>query len=91
MIWLPFITLVFGLNARFADKEGRAPKWLVALTGALFMGMWENYDGFFKRVFGDGERTVPGGEEGDWQEGGLEWKGKDGVVDEKGREGSWAV
>ena len=58
MIWLPFIMLVFGLNNRFADKKGRAPAWLVAITGALFKGMWDSYDGFFYRLFGDGERTV---------------------------------
>ncbi len=99
MIWLPFIQLVFGLNGRFADKQGRAPKWLVALTGALFVGMWESYDGGFKRVFGDGERTVSGDgertvsgdEEGEWRDGGVEWKGRDGVVDGEGREEGWAV
>ena len=58
MIWLPFISLVFGLNNRFADKNGRAPAWLVAITGAIFKGMWMSYDGFFYPLFGDGERTV---------------------------------
>jgi hypothetical protein len=57
-IYFPFIRLIFGLNDRFADKKGRAPAWLVAITGALFRGMWNNYDGFFYGLFGDGERTV---------------------------------
>ena len=88
---MPFIYFMIGLNARYADKKGRAPKWLVVLVGAMFRGMWESYDGFFKRVFGDGERTVYGDEEGEWQEGGGEWKGRDGLVDGKARRGSWAV
>lgn len=58
MIWLPFIQLVFGLNNRYADERGRAPKWLVVLIGWIFRGMWASYDGFFKGLFGDGERTV---------------------------------
>ena len=79
MIWLPFITLAFGLNARFADKKGRAPQWLVALTGALFRGMWISYDGFFLKVFGDGERTLDEDEDGvgvdGWVGGASGWDG----------------
>ncbi|KAL6716228.1 hypothetical protein ACLMJK_005794 [Lecanora helva] len=62
-IFLPFISLVFGLNKRFADESGKAPKWLVKLSEAIFSGMWALYDGVFVKVFGDGERTI--GEEGD--------------------------
>lgn len=91
MIWVPFIQLVIGLNARYADEKGRAPRWLVTLIGAIFTGMWKSYDGFFKWLFGDGERTDYGDGEGEWQEGGGEWMGRDGLVDGKGREGSWAV
>lgn len=58
MVWLPFITTIFGLNRRFADEDGKAPPWLVAVTGAIFKGMWLSYDLFFYRVFGDGERTI---------------------------------
>ena len=65
MVWLPLITMVFGLNRRFADEDGRAPSWLVAVTGAVFKGMWMSYDGVFYGVFGDGERTVCGDGDGD--------------------------
>ena len=58
MIWLPFVSLVFGLNAKFADENGRVPPWLAAIIGAIFKGMWVSYDEFFHKVFGDGERTV---------------------------------
>lgn len=58
MVWLPFITTIFGLNKRFADEDGKAPPWLVAITGAIFKGMWLSYDLFFHKVFGDGERTA---------------------------------
>lgn len=57
LIWLPLITAAFGLNSVFGDEDGKAPAWLVALTGALFRGMWTSYDGVFYRLFGDGERT----------------------------------
>ena len=73
MIWVPFIQLVFGLNNRYADKDGKAPKWLVVLTGAIFKSVWVSYDGFFYNVFGDGERTVDadGEQEGESARAGL--------------------
>jgi len=42
--------------------------------GAMFRGVWISYDGFFKGVFGDGERTQDGrvgreGAEGEKAEG----------------------
>lgn len=55
--WLPFIYLVFGLNKRFAGKDGRAPTWLIFVTSAIFKGLWVAYDAVLYRVFGDGERT----------------------------------
>lgn len=58
MIWLPLITAVFGLNGIFADDNGKAPAWLVAVTGAVFQAMWTSYDGVFSKLFGDGERTI---------------------------------
>ena len=58
MIWLPLITAAFGLGSVFGDENGKAPAWLVAVTGALFRGMWTSYDGVFYKLFGDGERTV---------------------------------
>jgi len=58
MIWLPFVSFIFGLNNKFADENGKAPPWLVTITGAIFKGMWLSYDGIFYRVFGDGERTI---------------------------------
>ena len=57
MIWLPLISAIFGLNAIFGDENGQAPAWLVAITGAMFRGMWTGYDRFFFQLFGDGERT----------------------------------
>ena len=64
---MPFLHLVLGLNNRYADERGRAPRWLVVLMGWIFRAMWESYDGFFKWLFGDGERTVQGDEEGEWE------------------------
>ena len=58
LIWPPLITAVFGLTVIFGDEDGRAPEWLTALAGAVFRGMWASYDGFFFKLFGDGERTI---------------------------------
>lgn len=81
MIWLPLISGVFGLNSIFGDEEGKAPAWLVAVTGAIFRGMWMSYDGVFLKLFGDGERTID--EEDEEQDGGA--VRVYGVVDEKGK------
>ena len=90
MLWYPIIMAVFGLGRMFQGKDGKSPKWLVQLTGAMFRGIWASYDGFFKGLFGDGERTIEGdGEEGT-QVGGqrkrtkLMKKRRNGGVQEKG-------
>ena len=57
MIWLPLISAIFGLNGIIGDENGKAPAWLVAITGTMFRGMWTSYDGFFFQLFGGGERT----------------------------------
>ncbi|KAG9531083.1 hypothetical protein KCU93_g2170, partial [Aureobasidium melanogenum] len=57
-LWLPFIVLIFGLNAKFADEHGRTPPWLRILSESIFRACWRTYDGFFKPTFGDGERTT---------------------------------
>ena len=58
MIWLPIIAAMFRLNGVFGDEDGKAPAWLVALTGMVFRGMWISYDKVLFRLFGDGERTI---------------------------------
>jgi len=58
-IWLPFVMSVFAMERVFADDRGVAPEWLRVLVGALFQASWASYDGYFKPMFGDGERTVP--------------------------------
>jgi hypothetical protein len=68
-VWAPLFLFVFsGAAAMFLDKDGRYPKWFARLLNALFGACWGSYDEFFKRTFGDGERTIDDG-------------GKDGVVD----------
>ena len=57
-LWLPFIALIFAMGRMFADDKGRLPKWMQDLSGAVFKAVWASYDGFFKPMFGDGERTV---------------------------------
>ena len=69
LIWLPLISAVFGLNSIFGDENGQAPAWFVAVTGVIFRGMWTSYDGFFFKMFGDGERTKYDDEDEDTYEG----------------------
>jgi hypothetical protein len=56
-VWLPIIMAFFAISALLQDKNGKVPKWVGLLMGWLFMGMWMSYDGVWKNVFGDGERT----------------------------------
>jgi hypothetical protein len=60
-IWQPFIILIFALGRVFADEKGILPPWLKWLTAAIFKSVWISYDGFFKPMFGDGERSIPDG------------------------------
>ncbi|PNS17657.1 hypothetical protein CAC42_3052 [Sphaceloma murrayae] len=57
-LWGPFLTLVFALSKAFAGKDGRSPPWVVWISAAVFRGVWVSYDGLFKPIFGDGERTM---------------------------------
>jgi hypothetical protein len=57
-IWMPFVMLIFALSKQLQDDKGRAPKWFAPFSAMVFKGMWVSYDGAFKKVFGDGERTV---------------------------------
>ena len=61
MTWYPLVMAMFQLARLFQDKNGLSPPWLVMLTGAVFRGVWISYDGFFKGLFGDGERTIEKG------------------------------
>jgi hypothetical protein len=57
-LWLPWVLLTLALSRIFAGSDGRSPQWVVAFTNVLVSGMWNSYDCFFARVFGDGERTL---------------------------------
>jgi len=61
-IWAPIIAALLGLSKFFADEKGRIPKWLVVGLGRVFSRMWRSYDGVFRGVFGDGERTMREGD-----------------------------
>lgn len=71
-IWLPLVLGAF-LVARLAPGSGgRAPGWVVAMNDRIWKSMWWSYDHGFKKVFGDGERTVEEVEEEvevEWEKG----------------------
>ncbi len=56
--WFPVVMAVFAAQKLVADKKGRIPRWYGAFRGGIFKAAWVSYDVFFKRLFGDGERTV---------------------------------
>jgi hypothetical protein len=57
ILWAPLFLVVFSLSRLVADERGRIPLWLAVISGGIRTGIWSSYDGFFKRIFGDGERT----------------------------------
>ncbi|KAL9039046.1 MAG: hypothetical protein Q9214_005034 [Letrouitia sp. 1 TL-2023] len=58
--WLPVITAAFGLSKILSDKNGKIPAWFATVLAWMFWSVWFSYDHVFKRMFGDGERTVEG-------------------------------
>lgn len=57
-VWSPFFLFVFGGAGIFLRPDGTYPKWLATFLRAMFTAVWASYDKFFKRTFGDGERTI---------------------------------
>jgi hypothetical protein len=58
LTWAPLMMFVFGLRRTVSDPRGKPPPWFMALSAMLFKGMWGSYDLVWRRLFGDGERTV---------------------------------
>ncbi|MCJ1441805.1 MAG: hypothetical protein MMC23_002297 [Stictis urceolatum] len=56
--WLPWIMLVFQLQAMLAGEDGRAPSWVGILSTRLMSLAWVSYDTVYRRIFGEGERTI---------------------------------
>ena len=64
IMWGPAIIVIFSLGSMLADKEsGRVPTWYAGVMTGMFNCVWWSYDVVFKRVFGDGERTMERDEE----------------------------
>jgi hypothetical protein len=78
-IWAPFLAASMGLSRMLADEEGRVPGWLAKAMRILFQMVWGSYDIGFKKVFGDGERTIEREEDeerrywGDDEKSGARW------------------
>lgn len=56
--WGPLLIIFLKTTRLLADETGRLPRWLAAGLNLLSNLMWVSYDGIFKPVFGDGERTA---------------------------------
>jgi hypothetical protein len=58
-VWAPFFLFLLADGAKlFLKPDGTYPKWLATFLRALFTACWASYDNFFKKTFGDGERTI---------------------------------
>ncbi|KAL2106417.1 hypothetical protein VUR80DRAFT_6759 [Thermomyces stellatus] len=58
LTWGPPLLAVMMLGQVLADEDGRMPGWLAVSVSLTFRAVWWSYDLLFKRLFGDGERTV---------------------------------
>ncbi|KAK7558622.1 hypothetical protein IWX49DRAFT_503950 [Phyllosticta citricarpa] len=58
LTWVPVLRLLFSLQEVFKDGKGKSPKWLATSVSFVFKSVWVTYDGFFKKLFGNGERTI---------------------------------
>jgi hypothetical protein len=89
--WAPVLLLLMYGGRLVADDKGRSPPWLVVLMTVVFNLLWMSYDAVGKRIFGDGERTMPADDRGTkWRAGegkrpgfGSDWRGKVEVADEE--------
>lgn len=59
-MWAPPLLAMVSFTKVVADDKGMAPKWYTTCMDFLFRGMWASYDGFYRKLYGDGERTVEG-------------------------------
>lgn len=57
-LWGPVVLSLLAFSKNFAGPDGRSPPWLVTLSNVVFAALWNSYDYFFKKAFGDGERTL---------------------------------
>lgn len=58
MVWgVPVMTLMV-LGTALANDKGKAPGWMARCQVQIFAWIWVSYDNFFKKIFGDGERTI---------------------------------
>lgn len=57
-IWGPLFAFFFATGKIFLRPDGTYPSWVAKFLDALFTAVWASYDGFFLKLFGDGERTI---------------------------------
>lgn len=57
-IWGPIVMTIVLLSSLLADEYGHSPPWLAQAGKVASMAMWRSYDSSFRRVFGEGERTI---------------------------------
>lgn len=63
LTWMPVLSLLLSLQEVFKDEKGKSPKWLASSVSFVFKSIWVTYDAFYKKLFGDGERTIQPKEE----------------------------
>lgn len=57
-IWAPFLLFALQGSKIFLRPDGTYPKWMAKFIQFIFTSSWASYDKFFKKTFGEGERTI---------------------------------
>lgn len=58
VVWAPIFLPIMMISRKLVDDKGVAPGWFKLIMDGLKVAMWGSYDVFYKRIYGEGERTV---------------------------------
>lgn len=56
--WWAFLMVIFMIGRLLSNKKGRVPEWYANIMKFYIKVLFIFYDNVFKRLFGDGERTI---------------------------------
>lgn len=62
---MPVMLVYFALGNVLSDENGQTPIWFGLFMETYFHFAWGAYDRLFKPIFGDGERTIEEGSDGE--------------------------
>ncbi|KFY15341.1 hypothetical protein V492_02056 [Pseudogymnoascus sp. VKM F-4246] len=57
-VWAPILLPLMMVSRKLVNDKGVAPGWFKVIMDGMMKSMWGSYDIFYKRIYGEGERTV---------------------------------